>query len=71
MVNLHNHKLRITFKNYESLCCTPETYIAHQLYLNLKTLMFQKKYSYHIRKNEKKMSWESGYVEQVKIKIGS
>ena len=54
MVNLHNHKLRITFKNYESLCCTPETYIAHQLYLNLKTLMFQKKYSYHIRKNEKK-----------------
>ena len=71
MVNLHNHKLRITFKNYESLCCTPETYIAHQLYLNLKTLMFQKNTAIISGKMKKKMSWESGYVEQVKIKIGS
>ena len=31
------HKWNITFKNYESLCCTPETYnIVNQLYLNLK-----------------------------------
>ena len=31
------HKWNITFKNYESLCCTPETYnIVNQLYLNLR-----------------------------------
>ena len=31
----YNYKWNITFKNCESLCCTPETYnIVHQLYLN-------------------------------------
>ena len=48
-------------------------YIAHQLYLNLKTLIFQKNTSIISGEMKKKsLSWESGYVEQVeKIKIGS
>ena len=33
----YNYKWNITFKNCESLCCTPETYnIVHQLYLDFK-----------------------------------
>ena len=33
---MHALKKYWLFKNCESLCCTPETYIAHQLYLNKK-----------------------------------
>ena len=36
----NNYKWNIIFKNCESLCCTPVTYIVHQLYLN-KILKFK------------------------------
>ena len=37
-----NYKWSITFKNHESLRCTPVTYIVHELYFNLKNGKKQK-----------------------------